>query len=436
MDPNSEVLEISSDEDSDDVVFVSERQSSKPAERPKLASEDESDDDCIILDGDPDNPVAVVNDPSCSQVLRLQTALPKENKSSTVRTDALAGKKRPRELENEDSNGAEKVKAIEKLRQMGIRQLREQATLQRISSYGLKKKLLERLSVELDKDSQSQKTTEGNNAEKLPLGKLSKATILKILTNVPLSLSILGFRATIQTFDIQEDPLYSNYQRLHCELTPLEVDSEEFSMIEKYMQNTHAKTHSNYTVDIVQLFRVSREGEEERFRKFSTTTNRMLLWHGSPLTNWIGILSTGLRIATLQTPVAGKMFGRGVYFADMFSKSAHYCRESYVTKAGVLLLCEVALGEMDELRCAKYNADQLPAGKLSTKIIGSTAPDSSMSKTLKDGVIVPLGKPKEQPGPKGFLYYNEYIVYNVEQIRMRYIVQVNFNFTSNNCAIL
>lgn len=33
------------------------------------------------------------------------------------------------------------------------------------------------------------------------------------------------------------------------------------------MKNTHAKTHSNYTVDIVQIFRVSREGEAERFKK-------------------------------------------------------------------------------------------------------------------------------------------------------------------------
>ncbi|XP_042506941.1 uncharacterized protein LOC122083262 [Macadamia integrifolia] len=89
MDQNSDIFEISSDEDgsrgehsddnldwisemlspgghetedSDDVVFVSETQSSKHTDRAKLASGDGSDDDCKILDGDPDNPVAVVND--------------------------------------------------------------------------------------------------------------------------------------------------------------------------------------------------------------------------------------------------------------------------------------------------------------------------------------------------------------------------------------
>ena len=33
------------------------------------------------------------------------------------------------------------------------------------------------------------------------------------------------------------------------------------------MKNTHAKTHSNYTVEIGQLFRVSREGEVDQFKK-------------------------------------------------------------------------------------------------------------------------------------------------------------------------
>ncbi|KAM3698736.1 hypothetical protein ACB098_06G210000 [Castanea mollissima] len=105
------------------------------------------------------------------------------------------------------------------------------------------------------------------------------------------------------------------------------------------MQNTHAKTHSNYTVDIVQIFRVSREGEFERFKKFNSVKNRMLLWHGSRLTNWTGILSEGLRIAPPEALVTGYMFGKGVYFADMFSKSANYCHASHGSKAGVLLLC-------------------------------------------------------------------------------------------------
>lgn len=329
----------------------------------------------------------------------------------------------------------------------------------------------------------------GYNAEKLPLGKLSKSTILKgydvlkriadvigqsdrkkleqlsgeFYTVIPhdfgfkkmrdfvidtpqklkfklemveaLSEIELATKLLKNDIQMQEDPLCSHYQRLGCELMPLEVDSEEFSMIARYMKNTHAKTHSNYAVDIVQIFRVSREGETERFRKFSNTKNRMLLWHGSRLTNWTGILSQGLRIAPPEAPATGYMFGKGVYFADMFSKSANYCYSSHAATAGVLLLCEVALGDMAELLTANYNADKLPEGKLSTKGVGATAPDFSEAQMLEDGVAVPLGKPKEQLSSKGALLYNEYIVYNVDQLRMRYVVQVNFDFKRTSMGI-
>ncbi|KAH9786476.1 poly (ADP-ribose) polymerase 2 [Citrus sinensis] len=238
----------------------------------------------------------------------------------------------------------------------------------------------------------------GYNANKLPLGKLSKSTILKV--------EALG--------------------EIEVATKLLEDDTE--IQIANYLLNTHAKTHSAYSVDIVQIFRVEREGETERFRKFSNSKNRMLLWHGSRLTNWTGILSQGLRIAPPEAPATGYMFGKGVYFADMFSKSANYCYASPSATAGVLLLCEVALGDMSELLYANYDADKLPDGKLSTKGVGQTAPDPLEAETLEDGVIVPLGKPKEQLNSKGHLLYNEYIVYSVDQIRMRYVVQVNFKY--------
>ena len=38
--------------------------------------------------------------------------------------------------------------------------------------------------------------------------------------------------------------------------------------------------------------------------------------------------------------------GKGVYFADMVSKSANYCNTSSANNTGLLLLCEVALGDM------------------------------------------------------------------------------------------
>ena len=98
---------------------------------------------------------------------------------------------------------------------------------------------------------------------------------------------------------------------------------------------------------------------------------------------------------------------------------------------GLLLLCEVALGEMNELTQADYNADKLPKGRHSTKGLGRTYPDPSQALTLPDGVVVPLGKPitSAQAGSRALsLMYNEFIVYHVEQLRIRYLLQVDFVF--------
>lgn len=161
----------------------------------------------------------------------------------------------------------------------------------------------------------------GYNANKLPLGKLSKSTILKgydvlkrladvidksdknaleqlsgeFYTVIPHDFGFKKMREFVidtpqklkrklemvealaeievatkllkEDAEMERDPLYAHYQRLQCELEPVEFGTEEFSMIENYMKNTHAETHSNYTVKIVQIFRTSKKGEAERFRK-------------------------------------------------------------------------------------------------------------------------------------------------------------------------
>ena len=42
------------------------------------------------------------------------------------------------------------------------------------------------------------------------------------------------------------------------------------------------------TLQLIDAFAVERAGESERFAKWSTDSNRMLLWHGSRLANFGG----------------------------------------------------------------------------------------------------------------------------------------------------
>lgn len=136
--------------------------------------------------------------------------------------------------------------------------------------------------------------------------------------------------------------LDSNYLKLGTNITPLDKKSDTYKLLLDYVENTHAETHRGYKLIVEQIFELSKDVENARFRK--DIDNKQLLWHGSRLTNFVGILSQGLRIAPPEAPVTGYMFGKGVYFADMVTKSANYCFTSRENNTGLMLLCEVALG--------------------------------------------------------------------------------------------
>ncbi|XP_008830787.1 poly [ADP-ribose] polymerase 2 isoform X2 [Nannospalax galili] len=225
-----------------------------------------------------------------------------------------------------------------------------------------------------------------------------------------------------------EHPLDQHYRNLRCALHPLDHESYEFKVISRYLQSTHAPTHNDYTMTLLDVFEVEKEGEKEAFRE--DLPNRMLLWHGSRLSNWVGILSHGLRIAPPEAPITGYMFGKGIYFADMSSKSANYCFASRLKNTGLLLLSEVALGQCNELLEANPKAEGLLQGKHSTKGLGKMAPSPTHFITL-NGSTVPIG-PASDTGilnPEGYtLNYNEFIVYSPNQVHMRYLLKVQFNF--------
>ena len=112
-----------------------------------------------------------------------------------------------------------------------------------------------------------------------------------------------------------------HYSKLNTKIEPIAEDSDEYNVLHKYVKNTHAATHSNYSLKIenvsllssnhylneavllstitstcffyclYQAFRIERKGEAKRFKPFKKLHNHRLLWHGSRLTNFVGILS-------------------------------------------------------------------------------------------------------------------------------------------------
>uniref|UniRef100_A0A8C4GG11 Poly [ADP-ribose] polymerase n=1 Tax=Dicentrarchus labrax TaxID=13489 RepID=A0A8C4GG11_DICLA len=248
-----------------------------------------------------------------------------------------------------------------------------------------------------------------------------KISLLEALSDIQIAVKMVQ-----SSNDSDEHPLDRQYRSLQCQLQPLDSATNEY----KFLQSTHAPTHSDYNMTVLDIFSVDRGGESNNF--LSQLHNRTLLWHGSRLSNWVGILSQGLRVAPPEAPVTGYMFGKGIYFADMSSKSANYCFANQNNHVGLLLLCEVALGDCNELLDADYEADKLPPGKHSTKGLGQTGPDPKNAVTL-DGVTVPMGPGVRTGVGKHNSYsllYNEFIVYNPAQTRMRYLLRIKFNYSS------
>ncbi|KNG46006.1 poly polymerase 2 ADP-ribosyltransferase 2 [Stemphylium lycopersici] len=219
------------------------------------------------------------------------------------------------------------------------------------------------------------------------------------------------------------------------EMAPLDHKSREFIEIDEYLNNSKGKTHSiDYKVQ--EIFRIERKGEFERFDKSKyakIASNRRLLWHGSRVTNYGGILGQGLRIAPPEAPVSGYMFGKGIYLADMSSKSANYCCAYNSGGTALLLLCEAELGNpMHELTDASYTAgeDALKNGMYSTWGKGQTGPskwkDAGCMNPSLAGCMMPdvSTRPGATNVPNAYLQYNEYIAYDVAQVKLRYLLRV------------
>ncbi|XP_006157311.1 poly [ADP-ribose] polymerase 1 [Tupaia chinensis] len=257
-----------------------------------------------------------------------------------------------------------------------------------------------------------------NNADSVQ----AKVEMLDNLLDIEVAYSLLRGGSD----DSNKDPIDVNYEKLKTDIKVVDKDSEEAEIIRKYVKNTHATTHNAYDLEVVDIFKIEREGESQRYKPFRQLHNRRLLWHGSRTTNFAGILSQGLRIAPPEAPVTGYMFGKGIYFADMVSKSANYCHTSQGDPIGLILLGEVALGNMYELKHASH-ISKLPKGKHSVKGLGKTTPDPSASITL-DGVEVPLGTGISSGVNDTCLLYNEYIVYDIAQVNLKYLLKLKFNF--------
>ena len=226
------------------------------------------------------------------------------------------------------------------------------------------------------------------------------------------------------------------------EAVPVEKTSAEFQQLEGYFRHSDSGQEVQSDASIQHIYRISRSEEIDRFiaggydakgmENSTVNDERRLLWHGSRSCNFGGILSQGLRIAPPEAPANCKAFGNGLYLADRASKSAAYCDPWTSDRVGLLLLCEAQLGNPSYVKTDhEYNA-RLSMRKqqlISTKMM--THSSNEPPRWIDAGIVNPDLKTALIPDhtakfPDGNGFPNEYIVYDVAQVKIRYVFMLKW----------
>uniref|UniRef100_A0A1I7UBL7 Poly [ADP-ribose] polymerase n=1 Tax=Caenorhabditis tropicalis TaxID=1561998 RepID=A0A1I7UBL7_9PELO len=143
----------------------------------------------------------------------------------------------------------------------------------------------------------------------------------------------------------------------------------------------------------------------------------------------MSILKNGFLVDPPSACRNGSLFGAGIYLADSFEKSTHYCAPS-ADNVNYMLICQTALGKVREMNTLPYRFMSQPSsdaerGEDTLHYIGDNYPAGSLT---NDGIampLLPLRKRDEIPGDQyGYqtLNFSEYIVRNPHRVLPRYIV--------------
>lgn len=257
---------------------------------------------------------------------------------------------------------------------------------------------------------------------------ISKSKLVAKNVNLLNELSQMAFGAmtTTKLKKNKHNPLLTLYEDLNTDLVPLDPSDKMFKRLADYMQRSMAPTHT-FKFDILQILQTDRAGERELYDAYSKKiSNKTLLFHGTSISNMIGILTNGLVVDPsklgINVNISGKMFGLGLYFANSCSKSIQYTNYKSSDNICCLFITEVALGK----KLSKNQSDSSLTAKTMPNGYNSTWGRGKSSFTeydlYDDNTQIPGGKLIKTNDNNRSLLYDEFIVYHEEQINIKYIV--------------
>ncbi len=189
--------------------------------------------------------------------------------------------------------------------------------------------------------------------------------------------------------------IHSKYRSIGAYISPLHKLSQEYLNVSNNI--------SLSGLFVANIFEVVRPNEYFQFAE--SISDRRLLYHGSKLSNFLGILSRGLMLPKCVTNEYGEgmrtdvgSLGAGIYFAEKIDVSLGYCKRevSGVKDSFLVCVCEVALGACKEYYEVNNSLVRAPEGFQSCCGVGGTNAFAE----------------------------NEYVVYETKQCRIKYLIEL------------
>ncbi len=191
-------------------------------------------------------------------------------------------------------------------------------------------------------------------------------------------------------FDARVD---QEYEALKCGVGWVEPNDPKFEELKTFVVKSQVKTKS---IKVRNVYTLQREGEWDTFT--SKMDNQRLLFHGSRIANWVGILSRGILLPKIVVSMGVDRtdegwLGSGIYFGDAA------CTSSFYTTSGkkntrFLAIARVALGKMKDYEEITYGLAAPPKGYDSCHGVRDTEFDD-----------------------------DEYVIYTQQQQRLEYLVE-------------
>lgn len=184
------------------------------------------------------------------------------------------------------------------------------------------------------------------------------------------------------------------YGALGCEIDWVPPSESEYKEMADYVVRSQVKTKK---LKVKNLWKLKRPGEWDTFT--SGISNQRHLFHGSRISNWVGILSRGILLPKIVVSMGVDRtdegwLGSGIYFGDAVCTSYFYCTPGK-RKTSLIALARVALGKPKQYHKITYGLKAPPKGFDSCHGVRDTEFDD-----------------------------DEFVIYDGKQQRLEYLVEV------------